>query len=159
GRRRARRRPPVLRARLLRARQRLLPRLGPDQPRARRVPGLDRAARALDGERRGVSPGSSIVTRWSPDEMMAVPPARRPRGAPVCSGGMGLPGLAATLARRTHAPGCVLIYESGTIGAKPELLPLSIGDGELAETALSVVSVPEIFAYWLQGGRIDVGFL
>ena len=54
---------------------------------------------------------------------------------------------------------CVLIYESGTIGAKPRTLPLSIGDGELAETADSVVSVPEIFSYWLQGGRIDVGFL
>ena len=53
----------------------------------------------------------------------------------------------------------MLIYESGTIGAKPEHLPLSIGDGELAETADAVVSVPEIFAYWLQGGRIDVGFL
>jgi glutaconate CoA-transferase subunit B len=59
----------------------------------------------------------------------------------------------------THAPGCVLIYESGTIGAKPLHLPLSIGDGELAETADAVVSVPEIFGYWLQGGRIDVGFL
>ena len=55
--------------------------------------------------------------------------------------------------------GCVLIYESGTIGAKPTVPPLSIGDGELAETADAVVSVPEIFAYWLQGGRIDVGFL
>jgi glutaconate CoA-transferase subunit B len=53
----------------------------------------------------------------------------------------------------------VLVYESGTIGAKPARLPLSIGDGELAETADSVVSVPEMFAYWLQGGRIDVGFL
>src|SRR5262249_40985273 len=51
------------------------------------------------------------------------------------------------------------VYESGTIGAKPTRLPLSIGDGELAETADAVVSVPEIFAYWLQGGRIDVGFL
>ena len=59
----------------------------------------------------------------------------------------------------TQAPGIVLIYESGTIGAKPHHLPLSIGDGELAETADAVVSVPEIFAYWLQGGRIDVGFL
>jgi glutaconate CoA-transferase subunit B len=77
----------------------------------------------------------------------------------VCFVGIGLPSLAANLARRTHAPGCVLIYESGTIGAKPERLPLSIGDGELAETADAVVSVPEMFAYWLQGARIDVGFL
>ena len=59
----------------------------------------------------------------------------------------------------THAPDLVLIYESGTIGAKPAVLPLSIGDGILAETADSVVSVPEIFNYWLQPGRIDVGFL
>src|SRR5439155_27086821 len=73
--------------------------------------------------------------------------------------GIGLPSLAANLARRTHAPGCVLIYESGTIGAKPEHLPLSIGDGELAETADAIVSVPEMFSYWLQGGRIGVGFL
>jgi len=67
--------------------------------------------------------------------------------------------MAVEAARRTHAPGCVLVYESGTIGAKPTTLPLSIGDGELAETADAVVSVPEMFAYWLQGGRIDVGFL
>ena len=77
----------------------------------------------------------------------------------VCFVGIGLPSLAANLARATHAPGCVLIYESGTIGAKPVELPLSIGDGELAETADSVVSVPEMFAYWLQGGHMDVGFL
>ncbi|MBO0839169.1 MAG: CoA-transferase subunit beta, partial [Actinobacteria bacterium] len=66
---------------------------------------------------------------------------------------------AANLARVTHAPDLVLIYESGTIGAKPDQVPLSIGDGILAETADSVVSVPEIFNYWLQPGRIDVGFL
>jgi glutaconate CoA-transferase subunit B len=91
--------------------------------------------------------------------MMAVEAARRLRDGMVCFVGIGLPSLAANLARRTHAPGCVLVYESGTIGAKPEHLPLSIGDGELAETAVSVVSVPEMFAYWLQGGWIDVGFL
>ena len=77
----------------------------------------------------------------------------------MCFVGIGLPSKAANLARATHAPNCVLIYESGTIGAKPRHLPLSIGDGELAETADTVVSVPEIFSYWLQGGRIDVGFL
>src|SRR3954469_21043070 len=93
------------------------------------------------------------------DEMMTVEAARRLRDGDVCFVGIGLPSLAANLARRTHAPGCVLIYESGTIGAKPTVPPLSIGDGELAETADAVVSVPEIFAYWLQGGRIDVGFL
>jgi glutaconate CoA-transferase subunit B len=95
----------------------------------------------------------------SPDEMMAVEAARRLRDGLVCFVGIGLPSLACNLARATHAPECVLIYESGTIGAKPQNLPLSIGDGELAETADSVVSVPEIFAYWLQAGRIDVGFL
>jgi glutaconate CoA-transferase subunit B len=96
---------------------------------------------------------------YTPDEMMAVEAARRLRDGDVCFVGIGLPSLAANLARATHAPNCVLIYESGTIGAKPRELPLSIGDGELAETADAVVSVPEMFAYWLQGGRIDVGFL
>jgi glutaconate CoA-transferase, subunit B len=93
------------------------------------------------------------------NEMMAVEAARRLNDGDVCFVGIGLPSLAANLARATHAPGCVLIYESGTIGAKPTELPLSIGDGELAETADAVVSVPEMFAYWLQGGRVDIGFL
>lgn len=96
---------------------------------------------------------------WTAEEMMAVEAARRLHDRTVCFVGIGLPSLAANLARRTHAPGCVLVYESGAIEAKPEALPLSIGDGELAETAVAVVSVPEMFAYWLQGGRIDVGFL
>jgi glutaconate CoA-transferase subunit B len=96
---------------------------------------------------------------FSASEMMAVAAARRLQDEAVCFVGIGLPSLAANLARATHAPDCVLIYESGTIGAKPRHLPLSIGDGELAETADAVVSVPEIFSYWLQGGRIDVGFL
>jgi glutaconate CoA-transferase subunit B len=99
------------------------------------------------------------VSGYTPDEMMAVEASRRLADGMVCFVGIGLPSLAANLARRTHAPGCVLVYESGTIGSKPEELPLSIGDGELAETADAVVSVPEMFAYWLQGGRIDVGFL
>jgi glutaconate CoA-transferase subunit B len=96
---------------------------------------------------------------YTADEMMAVAAARRLRGRVVCFVGIGLPSRAANLARVTHAPDCVLIYESGAIGAKPAHLPLSIGDGELAETADAVVSVPEIFSYWLQGGWIDVGFL
>lgn len=96
---------------------------------------------------------------YTREEMMAVEAARRLADGAVCFVGIGLPSLAANLARRLHAPNCVLIYESGTIGAKPAQLPLSIGDGELAETADAVVSVPEMFAYWLQGGRIDVGFL
>ena len=90
---------------------------------------------------------------------MAVEASRRLTNDTVCFVGIGLPSTAANLARRTHAPDCVLVYESGTIGAKPAELPLSIGDGELAETADAVVTVPEMFAYWLQGGRIDVGFL
>ena len=99
------------------------------------------------------------MNAYTADEMMAVAAARRLRNGMVCFVGIGLPSQAANLARTTHAPECVLIYESGTIGAKPVHLPLSIGDGELAETADAVVSVPEIFGYWLQGGRIDVGFL
>jgi glutaconate CoA-transferase subunit B len=96
---------------------------------------------------------------YTADEMMAVAAARRLTDDDVCFVGIGLPSLAANLARHTHAPGCTLIYESGTIGARPVELPLSIGDGELADTADAVVSVPEIFGYWLQSGRIDVGFL
>jgi len=96
---------------------------------------------------------------YSADEMMAVEAARRIDDEAVCFVGIGLPSLAANLARHTHAPHSVLVYESGTIGSKPHELPLSIGDGELAETADAVVTVPEMFAYWLQGGRIDVGFL
>ncbi|HXY85455.1 MAG TPA: CoA-transferase subunit beta [Gaiellaceae bacterium] len=101
----------------------------------------------------------SATATYTSDEIMAVEAARRLRNGDVCFVGIGLPSLAANLARATHAPGCVLVYESGTIGAKPIHLPLSIGDGELAETADAVVSVPEMFAYWLQGGLIDVGFL
>jgi glutaconate CoA-transferase, subunit B len=100
-----------------------------------------------------------LETTYTKDELMAVEAARYLRNGAVCFVGIGLPSTAANLARLTHAPDLVLIYESGTIGTKPWVLPLSIGDGELAETADAVVSVPEIFAYWLQSGRIDVGFL
>ncbi len=96
---------------------------------------------------------------WTADEMMAVAAARHLSDGEVCFVGIGLPSTAANLARRTHAPDLVLVYESGTIGSKPRTVPLSIGDGELADTADAVVSVPEIFNYWLQPGRIDVGFL
>jgi glutaconate CoA-transferase subunit B len=96
---------------------------------------------------------------WSSDEMMTIAAARALRDGARCFVGIGRPSTAANLARRTHAPDLVLIYESGTIGAKPGRLPLSIGDGVLAETADAVVPVPEIFNYWLQPGRIDVGFL
>lgn len=96
---------------------------------------------------------------FTADEMMTTCAARVLRDGMTCFVGIGLPSVAANLARATHAPGLVLIYESGTIGAKPAWLPLSIGDGVLAQTADTVVSVPEIFNYWLQPGRIDVGFL
>jgi len=96
---------------------------------------------------------------YTASEIMTVAAARRLKDGAVCFVGIGLPSTAANLARLTHAPEVVLIYESGPIGAKPTALPLSIGDGELAETADTVVSTPEIFRYWLQGGRIDVGFL
>jgi len=96
---------------------------------------------------------------FTADEMMTVAAARALRDGARCFVGIGRPSTAANLARRTSAPNLVLIYESGTIGAKPDRLPLSIGDGMLAETADAVVSVPEMFNYWLQPGRIDVGFL
>lgn len=96
---------------------------------------------------------------WTTDEMMTIAASRALHDGTVCFVGIGLPSTAANLARRTHAPDVVLVYESGTIGAKPETLPYSIGDGILADTADAVVSVPEVFNYWLQPGRIDVGFL
>lgn len=96
---------------------------------------------------------------YTSDEMMTVSAARQLHDGQVCFVGIGLPSEAANLARLTHAPEVILVYESGTIGTRPEVLPLSIGDGELAENADSVVSVPEVFAYWLQSGRVDVGFL
>jgi glutaconate CoA-transferase subunit B len=106
-----------------------------------------------DSTASGTDPG------YTADEMMAITASHSLRDGMTCFVGIGLPSEAANLARATHAPGLVLIYESGTIGAKPGALPLSIGDGILAQTADAVVSVPEIFNYWLQPGRIDVGFL
>ena len=99
------------------------------------------------------------TTVYTADEMMTVTAARHLRNGQVCFVGIGLPSDAANLARLSHAPKVVLIYESGTIDTRPEILPLSIGDGELADRADLVVSVPEVFAYWLQAGRVDVGFL
>src|SRR5579872_5769636 len=97
--------------------------------------------------------------QYTPDEMMTVAAARMVRNGMSVFVGIGLPSAAANLARLTHAPEAALIYESGTIGAKPSVLPLSIGAGELAESAVTVVSITEIFAYWLQGCRVDIGFL
>lgn len=96
---------------------------------------------------------------YSSGEMMVVTASRTLQSSDVCFVGIGAPSEACNLARLTHAPGITLVYESGTIGAKPEEFPLSIGDGQLTDTALVTVSGPEIFRYWLQGGRITVGFL
>ena len=85
----------------------------------------------------------------TPAEMMTVAAARALSSTDVCFVGIGAPSAACNLARLTHAPGVTLIYESGTIGAEPKALPLSIGDGELCDTALCTVSVPEMFRYWL----------
>ncbi len=96
---------------------------------------------------------------YEADEMMSVAAARALDGVNACFVGIGLPSTGANLARRTSNPDLVLVYEAGAIGAKPPRLPLSIGDGMLGETADAVVGVPEIFNYWVQSGRIDVGFL
>jgi glutaconate CoA-transferase, subunit B len=102
---------------------------------------------------------SRILDTISPDEMMTIAAARALKDDDVCFVGIGAPSAACNLARLTHAPNITLIYESGTIGTRPNVLPLSIGDSELCETALTTVSVPEMFRYWLQGGRVTVGFL
>src|SRR3954452_4449819 len=98
-------------------------------------------------------------TSYDATEMMTVAAARALRNEDICFVGIGMPSAACNLARLTHAPDITLIYESGTIATKPDVLPLSIGDGELCDTALTTVSVPEMFRYWLQGGRMTVGFL
>jgi glutaconate CoA-transferase subunit B len=100
-----------------------------------------------------------MSANYTPNEMMTIAAARALRNDDVCFVGIGAPSAACNLARLTHAPDIVLIYESGTVDTKPTVLPLSIGDGELCETALFTVSVPEMFRYWLQGGRITTGFL
>src|ERR687895_502936 len=100
-----------------------------------------------------------MADTFTSNEMMTVAAARALRNEDVFFVGIGMPSAAANLARLTHAPDITLIYECGAIATKPDVLPLSIGDGELCETALTTVSVPEMFRYWLQGGRITVGFL
>ena len=96
---------------------------------------------------------------YTSSEMMTVAAARALSNEDICFVGIGLPSAACNLARLTHAPSVTLIYESGTLETRPAVLPLSIGDGELCETALTTVSVPEVFRYWLQGGHITIGFL
>ena len=100
-----------------------------------------------------------MTAQYSPTEMMTIAAARALKNEDVCFVGIGMPSAASNVARLTHAPDITLIYESGTLATKPSVLPLSIGDGELCETALTTVSVPEMFRYWLQGGRFTVGFL
>jgi glutaconate CoA-transferase subunit B len=99
------------------------------------------------------------LSDFTPNEMMTIAAARALSNDDVCFVGIGAPSAACNVARLTHAPDITLIYESGTIGTAPDVLPLSIGDGELCETAVTTVSVPEMFRYWLQGGRISIGFL
>lgn len=99
------------------------------------------------------------MSGYTPTEMMTIAAARALKNDDICFVGIGAPSAACNLARLTHAPDITLIYESGTINTKPNVLPLSIGDGELCDTALTTVSVPEMFRYWLQGGRVTVGFL
>jgi glutaconate CoA-transferase, subunit B len=100
-----------------------------------------------------------MAQSYTPNEMMTVTAARALRNDDICFVGIGAPSAAYNLARLSHAPDITLIYESGTIATKPDVLPLSIGDGELCETALTTVPVAEMFRYWLQGGRISIGFL
>ena len=114
--------------------------------------GLCRARRRIEGA--GMSDRG-----FTPDEMMTIAASRALRNDDVCFVGIGAPSAACNVARLTHAPDITLIYESGTIGTAPDVLPLSIGDGELCDTALTTVAVPEMFRYWLQGGRITIGFL
>ncbi len=96
---------------------------------------------------------------FTPNEMMTIAASRALGNNDVCFVGIGAPSAACNIARLIHAPDITLIYESGTIGTAPDVLPLSIGDGELCDTALTTVPVPEMFRYWLQGGRITIGFL
>lgn len=93
------------------------------------------------------------------EELLTVAAARLLTDGTTTFVGIGPPGAAANLAQRLHAPSLVLVYESGALGAQPDRLPLSIGDGVLSQTAAAVVSVPEMFNYWVQPGRIDVGVL
>src|SRR5213595_3016788 len=114
----------------------------------------------MDGRQRSTL-RSSVRARMSytSEEMMTVAAARTFKNGATCFVGVGLPSVAACVARELHAPNITLVYESGAIGAKPTVPPLSIADSELADTADFIVSVPEIFGYWLQGGRIEMGFL
>jgi glutaconate CoA-transferase subunit B len=96
---------------------------------------------------------------FSKSEMMIVAAARALEGQRVCFVGVGLPNIAVNLAKRTVAPDLELVYEAGVFGARPARLPLSIGDPTIVTGSTAVVSMLELFGYYLQGGLIDVGFL
>lgn len=102
---------------------------------------------------------ASNSKNYTPSEMMAVRASKELHDGDVVFVGIGLPNVACNLARETHARSLYLIYESGAVGAQPERLPVSIGDPALVTGALSIVSQSEIFQNYLQGGRIQVGFL
>src|SRR5438874_12886993 len=102
---------------------------------------------------------SAIEQKYTFAELMIIAAARRLRDRSTCFIGVGMPGLAGCVARQCHAPQAVFIFESGAIGAKPSYPPLSVADEELAATADFIVSVPEMFSYWLQGGRIDTAVI
>jgi glutaconate CoA-transferase subunit B len=106
-----------------------------------------------------MSEQSTTDLGFAPREMMTIAASRVLKSSDVCFVGIGAPSAACNIARLTHAPDITLIYESGTLGTAPDVLPLSIGDGELCETAVTTVSVPEMFRYWLQGGKVTIGFL
>src|SRR5215475_10350516 len=150
---RPRRSASVLYPRLLAARQRVLSGMGFHSARPRPLHGLDGAKRV--GERAGMSQDLNYM----PEEMMTIAAARRFRDNATCFVGVGWPSTAACLAHLLYAPKAILVYESGAIGSKPQVSPLSIADPELADTAIVIASVTEIFGLWLQGGRIDIGFL
>src|SRR6185503_10646204 len=96
---------------------------------------------------------------FTKSEMMIVAAARALEGQRVCFVGVGLPNIAVNLAKRTVAPELELVYEAGVFGARPRRLPLSIGDPTIVTGSTAVVSMFELFGYYLQGGLIDVGFL
>ena len=128
--------------------------------RSRPLHAVDGGERPRGGRaRRSAGGGAVSAVDPTPDEVMTIGAARELRDGEVVLVGVGPPNAAANLARRLDAPGCVLVYESGAIGARPQRLPLSIGDDDLAAGAQDLVSVPEMFNYWIGGGRIDVGFL
>jgi glutaconate CoA-transferase subunit B len=101
----------------------------------------------------------TVAAAWTPSELMVVNAARLLRDGDVVLVGVGLPNLACNLALRTHAPGLLMVYESGVVGSRPSRLPLSIGDPALVSGSLMVTSLYELFAYILQRGHVSVGFL